>query len=192
MASSLSRAKLARAAGGLNGGLLALMTDEQRLPDPLAAARALPRGSLVVARARDGARRAALAKELTRLPGLIVLVADDPVLAARIGAHGLHLPQARAREIAHWRARHPDWIITAAAHDLRGVLGAAAADAVFLSPVFPTASHPGAPPLTPVRARLMARQVKIPLLALGGVTAQNAGQLAGFAGLAAIGALSTD
>jgi thiamine monophosphate synthase len=38
----------------------------------------------------------------------------------------------------------------------------------------------------------MARQVAMPLFALGGITAQNAPQLRGFAGLAAIGALVTD
>ena len=195
MASSLSRAKLARAASRLNGGVLALMTDDARLPDPLAAARALPKGSVVILRARDAQRRAGagsvIARPLVRSRGLILLIADDPLLAARIGAHGIHLPQVRARDAAHWRARFPHWFVTAAAHSLRAILNAADADAVLLSPIFATESHSGAPSLTAARARLMARQVQTPLFALGGVTAQNAALLPGFAGLAAIGALVT-
>ena len=66
------------------------------------------------------------------------------------------------------------------------------ADAVFLSPVFPTASHPGRATLTPVRVRLMAQETRVPLYALGGINAGNAQQLLGarLAGIAAIGALA--
>jgi thiamine-phosphate pyrophosphorylase len=177
-----------------NSGVLALLTDDLRLSDPLASARALPAGSLVIVRARDGARRAALAAQLrcvARRRGLILLIADDPWLAARIGAHGIHLSERRAKEAGHWRGRFGHWFVTAAAHSLRAVLNAAAADAVLLSPVFPTQSHARAVPLTPARARLIARQLPIPVFALGGVTANNAVQLRGFAGLAAIGALTS-
>ena len=151
----------------------------------------LPRGSLVILRARDHARRAALAAGIlsaVRARGLILLIADDPALAARIGAHGIHLPDAKAKQAMHWRVRRPDWIITIAAHALRN-LSASAADAALLSPVFATASHPHAPALGAARARLMARQAALPVLALGGIDAAKAGLLDGFAGLAAISAL---
>lgn len=164
-----------------------LMTDDDRLPDPLPAARALPRGSVVILRSRDNSGRAHLAAALKKLP-VILLIAGDAELAARIGAHGLHLPEARAREALHWRARFPHWFITAAAHSLRAAQ--AQADAVLLSPIFPTESHKGAAALTAPRARLMARQIPVPVIALGGVDAQNAGLLKGFAGFAAIGALA--
>ena len=150
---------------------------------------------MVIVRARDAKRRAQLALSLlamARARGLILLVADDPLLAVRIGAHGIHLPEARAREATHWRARFPRLLVTAAAHSLRAVLNSRDADAVLLSPVFATLSHEGAPPLSAVRARLMARQVPMPLVALGGVNARNAGLLSGLAGIAAIGALSLD
>jgi len=168
---------------------LVLMTDDARLADPLAAARALPRGSMVVVRSRDVARRAELARamvELSGARGLVVLIADDPGLAAR--ADGLHLPQARAGEAAHWRAAHPRWIITAAAH------GAGASDvhldAVFLSAIFPTASHPGREALGAARANALARAMTVPVYALGGIDARNAALLRGFVGIAAIGALA--
>lgn len=164
------------------------MTDDDRLPDPLAAARRLPKGSLVIVRARDAKRRHALGEALrTQTHGLILLAADDPVLADRL--HGLHLPEIRARDAAHWRALRPHWVITVAAHAPRG-LQAPYADAALLSPLFATKSHPGAKILTPVRARLMAQHALLPVLALGGVTARNAVLLPGFSGIAAIESLT--
>ena len=164
------------------------MTDDDRLPDPLAAARALPKGSLVIVRSRDAKRRHALGEALrAQTHGLILLAADDPLLADHL--HGLHLPEIRARDAAHWRALRPHWVITVAAHSPRG-LQAPYADAALLSPVFATKSHPGAKTLTPARARLMAQRALLPVLALGGVTARNAAVLQGFSGIAAIESLS--
>jgi thiamine-phosphate pyrophosphorylase len=180
-------ANLARAAARLNAGLLALVTDDDRLPDPLRAARALPKGSLVIVRSRDAARRRRLGEALREATqGLILVAADDPVLADRL--HGLHLPESRARQAAHWRALRPHWMITVAAHSPRG-LQAPFADAALLSPVFATESHPGAAFLSAPRARLIARHATLPVLALGGVTAQNAPLLSGFSGIAGISAL---
>lgn len=161
------------------------MTDDDRLADPVAAARKLPKGSVAIVRSRDAKKRRAVAQRLRRIPGLILLAADDPVLAKCLD--GLHLPEKHAREAAHWRALRPRWIITVAAHSLRG-LRVVHADAVLLSPVFATASHPGISPLGAARARLMAQKSSA-VIALGGVTARNAGLLKGFAGLAAISAL---
>jgi thiamine-phosphate pyrophosphorylase len=184
----MTAAKLARAAARLNAGLLALLTDDERLPDPVAAARALPKGSLVIIRARNAKRRRNLAETLlVQTNGLILLAADDPVLAGEL--YGLHLPEARAHESAHRRAVRPGWIITVAAPYARA-LHAPYADAALLSPVFVTRSHPGSLALTPARARLMARASLLPVLALGGVKAANAPLLAGFSGLAAIDGLN--
>ncbi len=169
------------------------MTDDMRLPDARAAANRLPPISLVIVRAKDANQRAERARALwpiVRKRGLILLIADDPVLARAVGAHGVHLPQVHARHAAHLRARNPGWLITASAHSLRSVLSAAHADAILLSPVFASDSHRGAKALTPARARWIARSVKTPLFALGGITAQNAALLSGFSGIAAIGALT--
>lgn len=156
--------------------------------DWLAAARRLPPDSIVVVRARDPRARTILFDCLRPLP-LRLLVADDPELAAE--ADGLHLPEARAREAAHWRARHPGWIITASAHSLRALMTVSHLDAVFLAPVFATSSHPGGKSLSPLRASLIAAHATIPVYALGGVTARNAALLApSFSGIAAITALS--
>jgi len=94
------------------------------------------------------------------------------------------------REALHWRCRHPRWIITSSAHSLGALMHAQALDAVFLSPVFPTGSHKGAPSLGPARAAFIAAQAPVPVYALGGITARNAALLApSFSGIAAIASL---
>ena len=163
------------------------MTDDRKA-DWAQAVCALPRDSVVVVRARDAGRRRALVKKLYGLARL--LIANDPGLAEEIGAAGLHLPELRMREAGHWRARHPDWIITSSAHSLRALMGTAHLDAVFLSPIFATTSHRGAKPLTPVRAATIAAQAEVPVYALGGVTVRNGVLLApSFSGIAAITSL---
>jgi thiamine-phosphate pyrophosphorylase len=197
--------RLAREAARLNAGVktlralptLVLMTDDDRLVDPLPAAYLLPPNSLVVLRARDAARRADLAHALSRVArarDLHVSIAGDPELAIRCGADGVHFPEARIGDAAHWRACRPHWLITCAAHSLRACARAriALADAVFLAPVFTTKSHPGRGCLGPSRARAIARAAPIPVYALGGVDARNAARLAdgGFVGLAAVEGLT--
>jgi len=208
MASAVARAKLARAALALNarrrqagntkGRLerlppLILMTDEKRLSDPLAAARTLPRGAAIILRHTDANARAALAQALrgiARERGLVLLIAGDAGLAARFGAGGLHLPEARAREAAHWKALRPSWLITVAAHSAPALrcAGASYADAALLAPAFPTLSHAGRAALGVARFRLMAARAPLAVYALGGVNAQTVRRLAGarLAGIAAI------
>jgi hypothetical protein len=75
---TLDRMRLARQASLLNERArtelppLVLMTDDERLPDPVAAARLLPRGSMVIVRARQSSHRAKLAallRPITRAGG---------------------------------------------------------------------------------------------------------------------------
>ena len=173
---------------------LVLLTDDDRLTDPLAAARALPRGSMVVVRARDNARRKALAfamMKLARGRGLIVLIASDGKLAAACGADGVHVPEIALGTAARERACHAFFLITGSVHSLAAVGRAHGVDAIFLSPIFATKSHPGGATLTAVRASFIARASRVPVYALGGIEPQNAALLppSAFAGIAAIGAL---
>ncbi len=190
-----ARTRLARAAERLAAAAgsrlppLILFTDDDRLPDPLAAAKALPCGSLVIVRARDAARRRDLALALrgvARGRGLLLSIAGDGALARRVGADGVHLPETEIGTAAGLRRR---LFVTASAHSLATLRRAAFVDAVILSAVFPTASHPGRAALGVCRANLMARLAQRPVYALGGITAENAGRLHGFCGIAAIGAL---
>ena len=173
------------------------MTDETRPQDPVTAARNLPRGCAIIVRHRDNASRALLALRLQAIAqsrDLLLLISQDCELAIKIGAHGLHLPESRARDAAHWKALRPQWLITAAAHSAAALASAARAGAAaaLLAPVFPTRSHPDRSTLGVVRARLIARSAPLPVYALGGVNAATVLRLleSGFAGIAAIEALS--
>ena len=179
---------LARYQSRLNADMpLVLMTDARKADWPHAA-RGLPRGSVVVVRGKDSKTRLALAEQLHGIAPL--LIADDPTLAARIGAAGLHLPEKRMKEAGHWRAHFPHWIITSSAHSLRALMDAHPLDAVFLSPVFATTSHSHTKPLAPPRAAFIAAHAPVPVYALGGITSRNAPLLApAFSGIAAISSL---
>lgn len=169
---------------------LVMLTDRRRLPDPLAAAAALPAGSLVILRDGDlpAAERLGLARALAMLcrrRRLKLLVSGDPGLARRIGATGVHWPEARLPARVRGFA-------TAAAHDGPALARArkAGVAAALLSPVLPTQSHPGAPCLGLVRFAGLARRAGLPVYALGGIDGATAPRLAGSGavGIAAIGA----
>ncbi len=170
-----------------------LLSDPVRLPDPRAAAARLPRGAGVLARAVAPDVLAALAR-LCRRRGLVLLVAGAPRLALRHGA-GLHLPDraAPAGLAAFLRARRGR-LLSAAVHGRAGVARARrlGADLAFVSPAFPTRSHPGAPALGPHRWARLAAALPCPTVALGGVAGATAGRLPRrwAAGFAAIGALA--
>ncbi|HEX7388929.1 MAG TPA: thiamine phosphate synthase [Acidiphilium sp.] len=172
-----------------------LFTDSKRLPDPLPAIAALPRGISGVVFRHDGAAgRADLGRRiaaLCRVRGIALVVAGtragDWRLAAALHA-GVHL---RGGAMPRTRYRGP--IVTASAHGRADLIAAARAgvDLVFLSPAFVTASHPGAAPLGAVRWAGLARRSKIPVLALGGLDGRKQRRLGVFcAGTGAIGALS--
>ncbi len=183
-------------AAGLGLPPLILITDAQRLPDPAGAAERLPSGSAVLLRDYDLAAREALAyqlAEVARRRGLKLLIAGDAALAIRVGAAGIHLPEARAREARRWRHRR-QWLITVAAHSRQALHQAAmcGADAALLSPVFATASHPDERPLGLEGFNLLAAQARLPVYALGGVKPTNAARLLSgrAAGVAAITAFA--
>ncbi len=167
--------------------VLWLFTDATRLPDPLAAAAALPRGLAgVVLRQQDAALGAKLAR-LCRSRRLLLAVAGDAGLAARLHA-ATHLRNGR------WPGLPRRAIfLTASAHDAAGLRRAkrAGAQAIFLSPAFATASHPGARPLGPVRWCRLAAQAQDRVFALGGVNGGNVRRLgrkvAGVGAIAALG-----
>ena len=66
------------------------------------------------------------------------------------------------------------------------------AEAVLLSPVFPTRSHPGARPLGPLRFRMLAKRSTVPVIALGGINRRSALRLKGFTWAAIDGLNSKD
>lgn len=180
---------------------LILLTDVRRLPDPLPALRRLPRGSAVILRHYEWpyARRLALARAMASLCQqrcLILLVAGDARLARAVGADGVHLPQGLLPLAAGLRRRFR--LVTAAAHDAGAVARAARAgvDAVLVSPVFATASHPGAAGLGVVRFAALVCQAQskgLRAYALGGMDTVMARRLKAIAmaGIAGIGGIAS-
>ena len=77
-------------------------------------------------------------------------------------------------------------------HDLRELRAAqlSVVRLVFLSPLFPTRSHPDWKPLSRMKAAAMARLSRVPVIALGGMNARRFRQIAGlgFSGWAGIDA----
>ena len=175
---------------------LILMTDALRLPDPESLLDALPRGAAVVLRdydATDRVERAGLLRKSTRRRGLLLLIGADWQLAWRVGADGVHLPERRVRAAPALKRLRPDWLVTVAAHSQAALLAAerAGADAALLSPVFPTASHPGARALGPVRFAALVRAAGLPVYALGGMDRRAMNRLrnsgaSGFAGISGL------
>ena len=147
-----------------------LFTDARRLPDPRAAVARLPRGLGGVVLRHDGeAGRRALGQDLARIcraRRLALVVAGDARLAAALGA-GVHLRGGR------WPGslRPRRGLVTSSAHNPAELRRArrASADMVFLSPVFATASHPGAHGLGLLRWSRMACVAGLPMAALGGI-----------------------
>jgi len=173
-----------------------LVSDPVRLPDPRAAAARLPRGSGVLLRGAAPAMRRAMAR-LARAHGLVLLVGGDgrAALAARAG---LHMPDrapcAHRLPFLLARKRGVPWARLSLAVHGRAALARTrrlSADLGFVSPAFPTASHPGAPALGPLRWAALARALGRPGIALGGVGPGTAGRLplTLARGFAAIGAL---
>jgi thiamine-phosphate pyrophosphorylase len=174
-----------------------LFTDSERLPDPCSAVGRLPRGlaGVVFRPAGPASVRRALGRRLARLcraRRLKLVVAGDAGLAAALGA-GIHLRGGRRRgalgDIPRLRCGA---LVTSSAHDAAELVRArrAGAAAAFLSPVFPTASHPGAPALGVLRWTALARHGGLPALALGGVSGATARRLPRLCrGAGAIGAL---
>lgn len=68
---------------------------------------------------------------------------------------------------------------SASVHDLAEIRRAEeqGADLLFLAPVYPTRSHPGAPALGVERFAALAAITKLPVIALGGVAPDNAEEL---------------
>jgi thiamine-phosphate pyrophosphorylase len=164
--------------------VLWLFTDSVRGKDPVAAAARLPGGISGIVFRHDGVPgRAALGRALARIcraRRLALVVAGDTRLATALGA-GVHLRGGRWPDPVRVSQRR---LITSSAHGLAEIRRARAAGAkiVFLSPIFATASHPGAAALGPVRWNALARHGQgasqgVSLVALGGLTGASARRL---------------
>ncbi len=141
----------------------------------------------------------ALARKLlgiTSARGVPLIVNDSLEVALASGADGLHVGQddgdpATVRKVLGSRA-----ILGVSVHTVREAIDAwrAGADYIGLGAAFPTGSKADASVLSRETLREIAESVPIPSIAIGGITAENAGGLTGLglAGIAAISAIFAD
>ncbi len=179
--------------------LLCYITDRKALPgeDPLPIIeQAVAAGiDLIQIRERDlpVRRLLALVEEAVKRAGTgptRILVNDRLDVAVATGAAGVHLP-ARGFPVDEVRRNYPELLIGASTHNLEELRRAAdgGADFAVFGPVFETPSKKAyGPPVGLEKLTEAVRAVNIPVLALGGVTLENAADClrAGAAGLAAI------
>ncbi|NWH08173.1 MAG: thiamine phosphate synthase [Alphaproteobacteria bacterium] len=180
---------------------LFLMTDADRMRDPLPVLETLAAGTGVILRHYEWprAQRESLARAVAircASRRLRLFIAADPYLAQRVGAFGCHLPERLGGKLPAWRRLFPRLRWTIAAHGEKSMIRArtSAPDAIILSPVFTTRSHKSARTLGVLRFEAWARRSSVPVIALGGITGHTARRLAGShaAGLAAISGLSVN
>jgi thiamine-phosphate pyrophosphorylase len=162
-----------------------MMTDERQGEQLWAALERLPRGAGVVFRhySLPRAKRRPTFERLSRIARrrrLMLLLAGSGAGERAWQADGFHNRAGRFG------------LRSASAHNLREIRAAECGGAhlLFLSPVFSTRSHPGARALGALRFALLARQTRLPVIALGGMDDNNAKRLgpSAFYGWAAIDA----
>ena len=118
--------------------------------------------------------------------GTKILVNDRADVAIACGAHGVHL---RDRSVLPERFARPGFLVTVSCHSLEDAAWATGADYVLLAPIFqPLSKTDSRPALGTGAISEFARKSRVPVLALGGITAENAHLCmeAGAAGVAGI------
>jgi 8-oxo-dGTP diphosphatase len=106
--------------------------------------------------------------KLAHLSGARAVLNSDTALAALLGADGVHLQAAQLQLLDD----RPDLPLVGASCHNRAELERAAelgCDFAVLSPVLPTASHPGAPGLGWDRFAELVKDTPLPVYALGGM-----------------------
>lgn len=135
-------------------------------------------------------------REITRTGGAAFVVNDDPVLAARVGADGLHIGQLDG-PLGAARATFRGWIgrSTHSAEQVRTAV-AEGADYVAFGPVFATGNVSRPKGVRGVDALASVRRLvptTVPLVAIGGISPRNLTEVraAGADAWAIIGAIAT-
>jgi thiamine-phosphate diphosphorylase len=183
--------------------VVCLVTDRRRLPAVgpdglvmLAGAAARAGVNLIQIRERDLEARPLT--DLTRRvlaatgsQGTQVVVNDRLDVAIAAGAHGVHL-RADSLDVARVRAVAPaGFLVGRSVHALAEAVEAEAAGADYLvmGTIYPTSGKPDVTTAGPDALADVCRAVRVPVLAIGGVTVGRLEEVAaaGAAGIAAIG-----
>lgn len=178
----------------------AISAREQGMFPPLDTAEALIRGgaTMLILREKDLSPRE-LFELANSLRGLCTsnripfLVNGSVEVALAVNADGVHLGHTALSPQISRRLMGPDAIIGVSSHDIEDIETAKSqgADYVFYSPIYEPTSKKNASTPKGTEALTDACALGIPVVALGGITTENAAECkeAGAAGIAAIGAL---
>lgn len=165
-----------------------VLTDPERLSANAIAGLDLPRGWGVIYRHfgdADRVKDARALREVCNRRGLCLLIANDPALALRVGADGVHWPEAARMRARRWAGRFA--LMTMSWHRARPVLSVPRGiDAALVSTVFKSRSPTAGQAIGAVRARRLALQSQMPVYGLGGVAGGTAEQIASRMGLASV------
>lgn len=180
---------------------LTLITD-RRLCRSLSLAEAVARAvaggvNVVQLREKDlaAAQLVPLADRLRAITqGKALLIVNGRLdVALLCAADGVHLPEAGPSVAASRRLAGDVFIIGRSVHSVAEAVKAEdeGADYVQVGAIFPTRSHPGLRPAGPALLKSVAARVTIPIVAVGGIAAENVGQVmqAGARGVAVISAI---
>ncbi|HIP06369.1 MAG TPA: thiamine phosphate synthase [Mariprofundaceae bacterium] len=161
---------------------LLLLTDSKRFDSPdvmLSCIEQAMQGGVdtVVLREKhlDSAKLLSLASKLrviTQKQNVRLMIHSQAAIAKAVNADGVHVDAKSIPEIMDiktWLGK--GFLVSASCHDESELKQAEQQDAdfVFLSPVFPTQSHPGAPSLGANEFLKIASTVNLPVIALGGI-----------------------
>jgi thiamine-phosphate pyrophosphorylase len=123
---------------------------------------------------------AGILQQLCRAAGALLIVNDDLELAAAVGADGVHLGRndADPQEARRRLGRHA--VIGVSCYDQLARARAAqalGADYAAFGRFFPSRTKPAAVQAHPRLLRRARRELALPLVAIGGITAENGGPL---------------
>ena len=163
-----------------------LLTSQMCQGDPLEVVRRAIEGGVDCVQLREktlaGGAFLALARrlrELTSQTGTLLIINDRPDIAALAGADGVHLgqddlPVAEARRIVG-----PGRLVGLSTHTLAQARAAceAGADYIGVGPMFATTTKDAGPLAGPAFLRQVAGEIRLPHLAIGGISLANLGQL---------------
>ena len=129
------------------------------------------------------------------IAGRAKLILNDRVdVALALNADGVQLPEDGMPVADAMRIASPSMLIGRSVHSVSGAVEAQSDGADFLiaGTIFPSPSHPYGPTQGVDFLRALCREVSVPILAIGGVTTQNVGDVmeAGCSGAAVISAIS--